>query len=272
MATVFESAAFLLLASMSCMFIIGLLAKDNSLIDIAYGPAFVIACWGAWLFGEGTAVHFRPLLLLVLVTLWGGRLGLHIGLRHRGRGEDFRYRAFREAWGKTLVWRSFLQIYLLQGTVVLVVSLPILLAIASPGGGLRWTDFLGVLLFGLGFFFEAVGDWQLTRFKKDPAHRGQTIEEGLWRYTRHPNYFGEATLWWGIFFIGLGSPFGFWGLLSPLTICFLLLKVSGIPMLEAKYSGNPQFEAYKARTNAFFPWFPKKGPDNPSSTGNPEQS
>jgi steroid 5-alpha reductase family enzyme len=270
MATVFESAALLLLAYMSCMYVIGLVAKDNSLIDIAYGPAFVVASWGAWLFG-GTA-EFRPLLLLTLVTLWGVRLGLHIGLRHRGKGEDFRYQAFREAWGKTIVWRSFLQIYLLQGAVVFVVALPILLTIARPGSGPLWTDFLGILLFGLGFFFEAVGDWQLTRFKKDPANRGRTIEEGLWRYTRHPNYFGEAVLWWGIFMIGLGSPIGFWGLISPLTICFLLLKVSGIPMLEAKYIGNPQFEAYKARTNAFFPWFPKKGSDPPSSPGHPEHS
>jgi len=270
MATIFENAALLLLAYMSCMFIIGLLAKDNSLIDIAYGPAFVVACWGAWMLAG--SVGFRPLLLLALVTLWGLRLGLHIGLRHRGKGEDFRYQAFREAWGKTIIWRSFLQIYLLQGAVVFVVSLPILLTIASPGGDPRWTDFLGLLFFLLGFLFEAIGDWQLTRFKKDPAHRGQTIEKGLWRYTRHPNYFGEAVLWWGIFMIGLGSPAGIWGLISPLTICFLLLKVSGIPMLEAKYSGNPQFEAYKARTNAFFPWFPKNGPDTPSSSPNPDNS
>jgi len=270
MALVLESAALLLLAYMGCMFIIGLVAKDNSLIDIAYGPAFAVASWGAWLFG-GT-IEFRPLLLLTLVTLWGGRLGLHIGLRHRGKGEDFRYRAFREAWGKTLVWRSFLQIYLLQGVVVFVVALPILLTIARPGNRLNWTDLLGLLLFGLGFFFEAVGDWQLTSFKKDPANRGRIIEEGLWRYTRHPNYFGEALLWWGIFCIGLGSPLGLWGVFSPLTICFLLLKVSGIPMLEAKYIGNPQFEAYKVKTNAFFPWFPKKGPDSPSSPDNPDYS
>ena len=270
MNTVFACASFLLLAYMSCMFIVGLRARDNSLIDIAYGPAFVVASWGAWLFAGSAA--FRPLLLLVLVTLWGLRLGLHIGLRHRGKGEDFRYQAFREAWGKTIIWRSFLQIYMLQGAVVFLVALPIQLVIATPGRGPRWTDLLGVLLFGLGFLFEAVGDWQLTRFKKNPAHRGQTIEEGLWRYTRHPNYFGEAVLWWGIFIIGLGSPLGLWGLISPLTICFLLLKVSGIPMLEAKYLGNPQFEAYKARTNAFFPWFPKKEPVTPSSTGSPDHS
>jgi len=271
MAPVFGSAALLLLIYMCCMFFVGLRTKDNSLVDIAYGPAFAVASWGAWL-TSSAASHFRPLLLLVLVTLWGMRLGLHIGLRHRGRGEDFRYRAFREAWGTTIVWRSFLQIYLLQGAVVFVVALPILLVIAEPGGGPRWKDLLGLLLFALGFFFEAVGDWQLTRFKRDPAHRGRIIETGLWRYTRHPNYFGEAVLWWGIFCIGLGSPVGVWGLLSPLTICFLLLKVSGIPMLEAKYEGNPQFEAYRARTNAFFPWFPKKEPADSSSTSPSEHS
>ena len=178
MATVFESAALLLLVLMSCMFVIGLCAKDNSLIDIAYGPAFVVASWGAWLF-SGAAGISGHLLLLALVTLWGVRLGLHIGLRHRGKGEDFRYRAFREAWGKTIIWRSFLQIYLLQGAVVFVVAMPILLTIASPGGGPRWTDFFGILLFGVGFFFEAVGDWQLTRFKKNPAHRGRDNRGGL---------------------------------------------------------------------------------------------
>ena len=270
MTAVFTSAALFLLATMSCMYVVGLLAKDNSLVDIAYGPAFIIACWGAWLFADAT-VHLRPLLLLVLISLWGLRLGLHIGYRHRGRGEDFRYRNFREQWGATLPWRAFLQIYQLQGTVVLLIATPVLLTIAAPGSGPRWTDFFGVLLFALGFFFEAMGDWQLLRFKRNPANRGRIIQEGLWRYSRHPNYFGEAVLWWGIFFIALGSPAGYWGLISPLTIGFLLLKVSGIPMLEAKYSGNPEFEAYKARTSAFFPWIPRPHQEAPPSPLKPEE-
>lgn len=269
MTTVFAGAAIPLAAAMGCMFLIGLRARDNSLVDIAYGPALALACWGGWWFG-GTPDHFRPLLLLTLVTLWAVRLGLHIGLRHRGRGEDFRYQAFREAWGETIVWRSFLQIYLLQGAVICIVALPILLNVADPGGAARWTDLLGFLLFVVGFLFEAVADWQLTRFKRNPAHRGRIIEEGLWRYSRHPNYFGEALLWWGLFCLGLGSPLGLWGVLSPLTIGFLLLKVSGIPMLEAKYAGNPQFEAYKARTSPFFPWFPKQPP--PSTTSSPPET
>jgi steroid 5-alpha reductase family enzyme len=255
MATSFLTAASLIFGSMCCMFFIGLKARDNSLVDIAYGPAFVVACWGTWFFSGESTLHFRPILLLVLLTLWGVRLGLHIGSRHRGRGEDFRYRKFREDWGDTVIWRSFLQIYMLQGAVVLVIASPILLTMGAPGGPLAWSDLLGILLFALGFLFEAISDWQLTVFKRGGANKGRIIMHGLWRYSRHPNYFGEATLWLGIFFIGLAGPYGLYGLISPLTIAFLLLKVSGIPMLEVKYQGNLEFEAYKARTNAFFPWF-----------------
>ena len=258
MSTVFVTAAELLVVYMSCMFVVGWRAKDNSLVDIAYGPAFLVACWGTWLLASNTPLHFRPLLLLTLLTLWGGRLGLHIGLRHRGRGEDFRYQKFRMDWGKTIIWRSFLQIYMLQGAIVLIIATPVLLTIGDPGGAPQWSDFLGTFLFFLGLFFEAVSDWQVTVFKRGGANKGKIIMDGLWRYSRHPNYFGEATLWWGIFFIGLGSPSGLYGVIAPLTIAFLLLKVSGIPMLEAKYQGNDEFDAYKSKTNAFFPWFPRK--------------
>jgi steroid 5-alpha reductase family enzyme len=256
MTVVFLGAAVALFLTMNSMFVVGTRARDNSLIDIAYGPAFVLTCLGGW-FAGGMQTHFRPLFMLGLLCLWAARLGLHIGLRHRGRGEDFRYRAFREAWGETFVWRSFLQIYMLQGLVVFLVASPVLLAIGRPGGGLVWTDVLGASLFALGFFFEAVGDWQLARFKKNPAGKGKIMTTGLWRYTRHPNYFGEAVLWWGFFFLGLGSDYGLYGLISPLLIGFLLLKVSGIPMLEEKYKGRPDFEAYKRATSPFFPLPPR---------------
>jgi len=257
MGPIFFSAAFLLFLFMSVMFVVGLKVKDNSLIDIAYGPAFIFSCWGAWVYSPPVMENTRIFLLLFWITLWGGRLGLHIGLRHRGRGEDFRYRQFRADWGATIVWRSFLQIYMLQGLVVFMVSMPVLLVLAAPGAGLQWTDFLGALLCALGFSFEAVADWQLARFKRRPDTKGRIITEGLWSTTRHPNYFGEALFWWGIFLIGLGSPLGLYGLISPLTINFLLLKVSDIPMLEENYKGNPEFEIYKARTSAFFAWIPR---------------
>jgi len=263
MTVVMLGAAVVLLLTMNTMFVIGTRAGDNSLIDIAYGPAFVLACLGAWL-AAGAEMHFRPLLMLCLLCLWAVRLGLHIGLRHRGRGEDYRYRNFRQAWGETFVWRSFLQIYMLQGLVVFLVAMPVLLAIARPGPGLVWTDILGTALFAVGFLFEAAGDWQLARFKKNPDSKGRIMTTGLWRYTRHPNYFGEALLWWGFFFLGLGSEHGWYGLVSPVLIGFLLLKVSGIPMLEEKYRGQPEFEAYKKATSAFFPWPPRTSEARPA--------
>ncbi|PKN41070.1 MAG: steroid 5-alpha reductase [Deltaproteobacteria bacterium HGW-Deltaproteobacteria-18] len=263
MTVVLLGAAVALFLTMNTMFVIGTRAHDNSLIDIAYGPAFVLACLGGWLAG-GMEMHFRPLLMFGLLCLWAVRLAVHIGVRHRGRGEDFRYRNFREQWGEAFVWRSFLQIYMLQGLVVFLVAMPVLMTMAKPGPGLVWTDLLGVFLFAVGFFFEAVGDWQLTRFKRSPAAKGRIMTTGLWRYTRHPNYFGEAVLWWGFFFLGLGSAYGWYGLVSPVLIGFLLLKVSGIPMLEEKYKGQPEFEAYKNATSAFFPWPPRSMKTRPS--------
>ena len=141
------TAAALLFVYMCSMFFVGLTARDNSLVDIAYGPAFIFACWGTWFFCGDATLHVRPMLLLSFITLWGLRLGLHIAYRHRGQGEDFRYRKFRQDWGDAIIWRSFLQIYMLQGAVILMIATPILLTIRAPGGALAWSDLLGVLLF-----------------------------------------------------------------------------------------------------------------------------
>jgi len=252
----FLLTAFLLLCFMTLVFLLALKLEDNSIVDIAYGLGFVLIGWsGSLAYGSGEA---RQLLLLTLISLWGLRLAGHISARKRNEeGEDPRYRQWRESWGKTFVWRSYLQIYLLQGTVIYLVALPLLLVIRAPGGPLGWLDLLGVLIWLFGFAFEAIGDWQLLQFKGDAENRGRIMRYGLWRFTRHPNYFGEATLWWGIFLIAFGAPLGWLAIISPLLIDFLLLKVSGIPMLEERYAGNSEFEAYKQRTNALFPWFPK---------------
>lgn len=246
----------ILLVFMTLLFVVALQVKDNSIVDVAYGLAFVLVGWSAYLYQGG--FHPRQLLLLALITLWGLRLAGHIFLRKRGEtGEDFRYRQWREQWGETFFRRSFLQIFMLQGTVVWLVSLPVLLVSNQPGGALGGLDLLGVSIWLFGFGFEAIGDWQLLHFKRNPGNRGRLIQGGLWRYTRHPNYFGEATLWWGIFLLACSAPLGWLAVISPLLINFLLLRVSGIPMLEAKYVGNPEFESYKNKTNAFFPWLPK---------------
>ena len=230
--------------------------KNNGVVDVAYGLAFILATLVTYVvFAVG---HPRQVLVLLLIVVWGLRLALHIHARNKGRGEDFRYRAWREEWGDTFVWRSFLQIYMLQGAVIWVVLAPVVLVVNDAGAGLGVLDVLGVLVWLVGFGFEALGDWQLLCFKRNPDNKGRLMTEGLWRFTRHPNYFGEATLWWGLFLIALNVPYGWLAIVSPVTIDFLLLKVSGIPMLEAKYEGNAEFESYKARTNAFFPWFPRK--------------
>ena len=252
----FLLTALILLCFMTLVFFLALKLQDNSIVDVAYGLGFVLIGWSGWTaYGS---FESRQLLLLAMISLWGLRLAGHIVMRKQNEdGEDPRYRQWRESWGKTFVWRSYLQIYLLQGTVIYLVALPLLLAINNAGGPLGWIDMLGVLVWLVGFAFEAIGDWQLLQFKRDPGNRGRIMQSGLWQFTRHPNYFGEATLWWGVFLVALGAPLGWLAIISPLLINFLLLKVSGIPMLEERYAGNREFEIYKQRTNAFFPWFPK---------------
>jgi steroid 5-alpha reductase family enzyme len=256
MTQLFLTAAGALFLYMMAVFILAIMIRDNSIVDIAYGVAFIIAASSAALV-QGFS-HPRMILLYFMVFTWGTRLAVHLFTRHRGRGEDFRYRKWREEWGKTFLLRSFFQIYILQGTVVLVVSSPVLAVSANPGGKLGVLDAAGFLVWAVGLLFEAVGDWQLLRFKKDPGNKGRIITTGLWRYTRHPNYFGECTLWWGVYLVALGSGGAWWTVIGPLTINFLLLYVSGIPMLEKKYEGDPAFEEYRERTSPLIPWLPRK--------------
>lgn len=249
-----------LLSYMTVLFGIGIYTKNNAVADIGYGIAFMVVIL-ATLFQVSGAL-LLTLLVAVLPFVWGARLALRIYLKNKGKPEDFRYRAWREAWGKSFVIRSFLQVYLLQGLVVFVVALPVLLSIRY--GAVTVIEplvFLGVLIWLLGFFFEAVGDYELDRFITNPDNKGKIMTTGLWKYSRHPNYFGESTMWFGIAVAGAGlSSVPLLGFVSPLLITFLLLKVSGVPLLEKHFEGNPAWEAYKARTSVFLPLPPKKLP------------
>jgi steroid 5-alpha reductase family enzyme len=193
------------------------------------------------------------MIVCVLVLLWGLRLSYHIRTRNQGQGEDFRYRAWRETW-KYFVLRSYFQIFLLQGLFMLIISAPVWYIGFSSGGTLGFWDFLGLFVFGAGFMIETIGDAQLAEFKKNPENKGKIMTSGLWSVTRHPNYFGEALLWWGIGFYALSLPYGWVTLAGPLTITLLLRFVSGVPMLEKKYAGRPDWEEYKAGTAAFVPY------------------
>ncbi|MBW2521444.1 MAG: DUF1295 domain-containing protein [Deltaproteobacteria bacterium] len=237
-------------------FVVAVVRNRNDVADIAWGGGFVCAAVTA---GLAAGINgARALLVLFLVAAWGFRLMLHIGIRNRGKPEDRRYQAWRREWGSSYLLRSFLQVFLLQGFLLLVISLPVTHAIVRNGPPLSALDAAGFAVWLVGFAFEAVGDFQLLQFKKNPASRGKIMTSGLWRYTRHPNYFGEVVLWWGIFLICLSVPGGLLTVIGPLTITWLILRVSGTPLLEKRYADNTEYAEYIKKTSAFFPLPPKK--------------
>jgi steroid 5-alpha reductase family enzyme len=244
------------LVYMTAWFLAAQLKGRNDIADIAWGVGFIVAA-GVSLLAAGLYPP-RGLLVSALVLIWGVRLAVHIHARNRGRGEDRRYRQWREEWGRWFVLRSFLQVFILQGVLLVAVAVPVIHANGSVSPPLGLLDLLGVLVWLTGFGFETVGDWQLLKFLRDPANKGQLMTAGLWRYTRHPNYFGEVTLWWGVWLIVLSVPGGWLTVIGPLTITGLILKVSGIPMLEKGYEGRADFAAYQRRTSAFFPRPPRE--------------
>jgi steroid 5-alpha reductase family enzyme len=255
MHSAFHAAVAAVLIYMLLWFIVSLIVKRNDVADVAWGGGFIVAAVAALASSGGTPS--RALLVIALVIIWGLRLSLHIGSRNLSKGEDARYRKWREDWGRYATLRSFFQIYILQGVLLLVISLPVIRTITAPDAPLTILDLLGSAVWLIGFLFEAVADWQLLQFKKDHANKGKVITNGLWRYSRHPNYFGEVALWWGVFLIALAVPGGWMTIIGPITITGLILGVSGIPMLEKKYEGNAEFDEYKRRTSAFFPLPPK---------------
>jgi steroid 5-alpha reductase family enzyme len=194
----------------------------------------------------------------VLTSAWGIRLAAHVASRTRGKPEDFRYAEMRRRWGKRAPLFSYTHVFILQGVLLLIVAYPIVLIHAHPSVPIGITDMLGVLVWCGGFAMEAAADAQLSRFarfRKSPEN--PILTDGLWRFSRHPNYFGEAVLWWGIFLLTVRVPWGWTGVISPLLIGFLLRFVSGVPLLEKKYADNPWFREYAKRTSVFVPWFPK---------------
>lgn len=254
--TIFLSyAALAVFCYMSILFVIALFKRDNSIADIGWGLGFVIVALLTFFLEQGFTA--RHILVTALVVIWGMRLSTHIYLRNRGKGEDPRYAAWRKKWGKWFVVRSFLQVFMLQGLLLLFIAFAIILVNSSSTGGLSILDICGLIVWIIGFLFESIGDYQLKRFIADEQNRGHILTTGLWRYTRHPNYFGEATMWWGIFLIALSVPYGWTAIISPAVITFLLLRVSGVILLEKEFTDNEEFNEYKRRTSAFIPWLPK---------------
>lgn len=250
-------AIITLFVSICVVFFVALLKKNNAIADVFWGIGFILVAWSTLIWNN--LYSFPQVLITLLVSMWGFRLATHIFLRNRGKPEDFRYKEWREKWGGNVVIRSFFQVFILQGFLLLIIATPIVFQMSySTMEQLNLIDFLGLTIFLFGFLFESVGDWQLSQFKNDAKNKGKVMKYGLWKYTRHPNYFGEATLWWGIWLIALSTPYGLIAIIGPITITCLVRFVSGVPLLEKKYFANPNFEVYKRETNIFIPWFPKK--------------
>lgn len=252
----YVNAAGAVLAFFLLIFIYSLYKKDNSVADIGWGLGFIVAVTSALklsgIYGP------RQIIVTGLVIIWGVRLAGQIALRNRGREEDFRYKAWREKWGKQAIVRSFWQVYILQWVFLVIIASAAVLINLSEGKDLGWLDLAGGIIWLIGFHWEMISDWQLYQFKKDPKNKGVIMQRGLWKLSRHPNYFGEAVLWWGIFLMALNHAYGYLTIISPLLIGFLLLKVSGVPLLEKKYKDNPKYQEYAKRTSMFIPWIPKK--------------
>jgi steroid 5-alpha reductase family enzyme len=242
---------------MTVLWLLSLLLKNASIVDIFWGTGFAVLHWVYFALSPDGYLP-RRLLAGLLVTVWGLRLSIHILLRNWKKGEDFRYRKWREENGPRWRWQSYFQVFLLQGILMWIISAP-LMAVqygASPNR-LTLLDAAGMLVWAVGFFFEAVGDAQLARFRADPANRGKVLDRGVWRCTRHPNYFGDSAQWWGFYLIAAAAG-GWWTVFSPAVMTLLLLRVSGVALLEKTLETRPGYKEYAERTSAFIPWFPKK--------------
>jgi steroid 5-alpha reductase family enzyme len=247
--------ALILFGYMSVWFVVSLFKKRNDVADVAWGLGFVLITWVSFFISE--TFDLRGILVGILVSIWGLRLAWHIYFRNKGKTEDYRYLAWRKEWGSWFYLRSYFQVYILQGLFLFLIILPVFIINKNIGQNINILDIFGVLIWLVGFLFESVGDAQLARFIKNPANKGKLMQGGFWAYTRHPNYFGEVTQWWGLWIIALSVPNGWFSIIGPLTITILILKVSGIPLLEKKMEANPEFEEYKKRTSKFIPLPPR---------------
>ena len=250
------------LAAVAAMMIVGWLIslhyRNVTIVDSLWGLGFVLVAWLTFFMSDG--FWSRKMLITVLVTLWGLRLSIYLSWRNWGKGEDPRYGSWRKKSGDRFWLVSLFKVFMLQALFLWVISLTLQTGqLALKPNTLSGLDIIGTLVWTAGFIFESVGDWQLAQFKADPASTGRVMDRGLWAYTRHPNYFGEFLIWWGLFLITLSTPNSWWTILSPMIITAVLIKMTGIPLTEkALVENRPGYSDYIKRTSAFVPWLPAK--------------
>lgn len=248
---------FIIFAYMTLVFALSQRMKRFDIVDIAWGGAFIVIALSSLFLGSSRG--FLQYLVSGLVVLWALRLSFYIlGRFKRSKGEDPRYGEVRKQWRESEAVNAYLRIFLAQGILALLVSVSVIMVNLSNETSAGSTTYVGVVVWFTGFLFESIGDSQLRTHLADPKNRNRLMTSGLWRYTRHPNYFGEAVQWWGIFIIALGVPYGWMSIIGPLAITVLLLFVSGVPLTEKRFEGRPGWDAYKKRTSVFLPLPPKK--------------
>ena len=251
---IYLQVALMLFIYFVLFFIIATIKRDNSLVDIAWGFGFVLAVLYTLITGP---VSWVDILVSIMVSIWGVRLGLHILSRKIGKPEDFRYQKWRENWSYFYL-RSFFQIFMLQGFLLFIIVYPSIKVVSSEVSNPGILGFIGILVWLIGFGFEVISDWQLKKFLEQRTSKDEIMNSGLWRYSRHPNYFGESLVWWGLYLVALDTVGGILIIASPLLITFLVRFVSGVPLLEKRYEDHDNYQEYAEKTNIFVPWFPKK--------------
>lgn len=254
--SIFIQVLLVLLAYFVIFFVIAQILKNNSIVDIGWGLGFVVAA--IYSFIAGGNFDLTSIIVTAVVSIWGLRLFYYIIRRNWKKPEDFRYVNMRKNWeGKIPALQAFIRVFMLQMILMYIISLPVIVSNAYSSPGVSVFLILGLIIWLIGFYFEAVGDRQLKKFKSDMNNKGKIMQNGIWKYTRHPNYFGESAMWTGIFIMSLNKGHAYLTFISPVLITLLLLFVSGVPLLEKRYEGNSDYEVYKKRTSKFFPWFPK---------------
>jgi steroid 5-alpha reductase family enzyme len=256
-ATAMTTAALVIVALMVTKWVVSLVLKNASIVDIIWGFGFVLVAWAVRLrVDEGLAA--RQNLLVLMTSLWGLRLAGYLFWRNHGKGEDYRYRAMRKHWGPRFPVISLLSVFTLQGTLMFLVSLPVQLGQTRDTPDIGWLAVVGIVVWAVGIFFEWVGDAQLARFKGDASNQGKVMNRGLWKFTRHPNYFGDACVWWGIALVAAETTVGRWGLIGAVVMTILLRRVSGVVLLEKSLSKRKEgYAEYVAATSPFFPRPPR---------------
>ena len=257
MGEIYFKGFLLIMVVFTFLWIISVFLRNVSIVDLFWGMGFILV--DAWYFYAAETFGPRQLLLFLLVGFWGVRLSLYLAWRNIGNGEDFRYREFRKNYGENYWWISFFQTFLLQGILMWLISSTLWgVNRFQATNSLTTLDYIALLVWTIGFIFEVGGDYQLSKFKGDPLNKGKVLNTGFWRFTRHPNYFGDAAVWWGygLFCISAGS---YWFVFGSVLMTLLIIKVSGVALLEKTLKSNKLgYAEYARKTSSFLPWFPKK--------------